>query len=340
MRLASRFGGMLVAAGAVFVCGVPRSVVLAQDEVPAAEEGAEDKQPVGKGEKSMPRISLHSLQVTRPIPAPAGMAPGMIRQQRFGMQRFGMQQAPTAGTTLTFLVEEPQQEILGLEMKDCKITKFCDDKNTDLTQGQGSPEPGNPQRIPGGEPETFSFSGELDPDGHRATITVHSPLLPANGASRLLLEAELVMKYGRGEKVVELKNVDLKADKIAAGPVRMLVMIQDRGRGGMGQPNGTQVAFHHTGPVPELRKLAFFGADGEEIKSMPSGSGWNGSNYQEYFSLDKRVESCTIKLTVPEKIETVTTAVSINTGIGFPPFVRRKVVPASGDRQAGGSAPR
>ena len=149
------------------------------------------------------------------------------------------------------------------------------------------------------------------------------------------------MRYGRGEKVLEQKNVDLKADKIAVGPVPMLVMIQDRGGMGPGVRNPIQVAFYHVGPLREIKKIAFFEPDGQEIKSNQSGSGWSGSNYQEYYSLDKSVETCTIHFTVPETIETVTTAVSINTGIGFPPFVRRKVVPAPvKGREAKGSAPR
>ena len=150
------------------------------------------------------------------------------------------------------------------------------------------------------------------------------------------------MRYGRGEKVVEQKNVNLKADKLTVGPVPMLVMIQDRGFMGPGQRNPTQVAFFHLGPLREIKKIAFFESDGQEIKSTQSGSGQNGSNnFQEYYSLDKSVETCTIRFTVPEKIETVTTAVSINTGIGFPPFVRRRVVaaPAQG-QQVKGPAPR
>jgi hypothetical protein len=336
---------MLVAAGVAFWCGTPRSVVLAQEGDAAVDARAGDKEPAGKTEKSMPRISLLSLQVTRPLPPPEGPAAmppgGAIRPRRLGVQRFGMQQAPNPGTTLTFLVEEPKQSMLGLEMKDCKISKFCDDKGTDLTEGRAPSERVDSPRIPAGQPETFSFAGDLDPDGHRATITVHSPLSPASGANRLLLDAELVVKYGRGEKVVEQKNVELKADKITISTVPILVMTQNRGFMGPGMRNAMQVALFHVGPLNEIRNIAFVGPDGQEIKANPSGTGWNGSNYQEYYSLEKEVESCTIRLTMPEKIETVRTAISINTGIGFPPFVRRKVVaaPAQG-QQAKAQAPR
>src|SRR3954463_6493190 len=103
MKRTSRFGGILVTAGVTFWCGQPQSVVLAQEEDPAPEAQAGDRQPAGKEEKSLPRISLLSLQVTKSLPAPADMPPGLMHQRRFGIHRFGMQQTPAEGTTLTFL---------------------------------------------------------------------------------------------------------------------------------------------------------------------------------------------------------------------------------------------
>ena len=132
MKRTSRFGGMLVAAGVALWCE-PRPLALAQEGSRSRGSGR-GQGARRQGGEVLPRISLLSLQVTRPLPAAADMPPGMLRPRRFGVQRFGMQQAPGEGTTLTFLVEEPQQSMIGLEMKDCKITKFCDDKNTDLTK--------------------------------------------------------------------------------------------------------------------------------------------------------------------------------------------------------------
>jgi hypothetical protein len=70
-------------------------------------------------------------------------------------------------------------------------------------------------------------SAEVNPSGHRAIVTVHSPRFPAGGANPLLLEAVLVVRYGRGEKTVEQKNVNLKLDKLTVGPIPMVVMSQD-----------------------------------------------------------------------------------------------------------------
>src|SRR4051812_16882185 len=73
MNRSSRLGGMLGAAGVALWCEPPPSALAQED--PAPEAQAADKAPAGKTEKSVPRISLLSLQVTRPLPAQADMPP-------------------------------------------------------------------------------------------------------------------------------------------------------------------------------------------------------------------------------------------------------------------------
>ena len=182
--------------------------------------------------------------------------------------------------------------------------------------------------------EEGPLSTEVDSVGHRATITVHSPRLPAGGANRLLLEAVLVVRYGRGEKTIEQKNVDLKLDKLTVGPIPLVVMSQDAAGQGIKQRSGTQVTLLHQGPLREIKKVAFIGPDGEEIPARGNGLGQSGSVHNTSFLLARKVETCTVRLTVPETIETVHMAVAINTGIGFPPFVSRRILPAPEPRPA------
>ena len=220
------------------------------------------------------------------------------------------------------------QSILGLEAKDCKITRFRDDKDTDLAPDGKEPAAAGMIVAPRFGQEEGPLSAEVDPAGHRATITVHSPRFPAGGANRLLLEAVLAVRYGRGEKIVEQKNVNLKVDKLTVGPIPLVVMSQDRASQGMMPREGTQVTLFHHQTLAEIRKVVFIGPGGEEIPTNGSGQGTNGSIYMTNYSLAQKVETCTIRLTVPETIETVHMAVAINTGVGFPPFASRRVIPA------------
>jgi hypothetical protein len=239
------------------------------------------------------------------------------------------------------LIEEPQRWILSLEAKDCKITKFRDERNTDLTlekvPGEGDKLAFNPR--PG--PENCTLTGDVDPTCHRATVTVHSPQFPASGANRLSLEADLVMKFGHGERKVEQKNVNLKIDTITVGPSPLVVMSQDPGDGA-GQQNGTQVILFHQGPiVREIKKVAFIGPDGEEIQTRGSGSGTSGSIHQLHYTFAQKVETCTVRLTVPETVETMTFSIAIDTGVGFPPGARRRTLKTPEPQGATtGAAPR
>jgi hypothetical protein len=320
MRRSIRLGRLLIVAGFAVWLGLPPSLVRAQSRKAGPDAEAGGKAPVDG--KFMPQVSILRLQVVKPDPGLSDGPAGIRRIRRLN----GFDSTPEEGTTLTLLIEEPQQWILSLEAKDCKITKFRDERNTDLTldkvPGEGDKLAFNPR--PG--PENCTLVGEVDPTGHRATVTVHSPHLPAAGANRLSLEADLVMKFGHGERKVEQKNVNLKSDMITAGPSPLVVMSQDRGDGA-GQQNVTQVTLFHQGPIQrEIKKVAFIGPDGEEIQTRGGGSGSSGSIHQLHYTFAQKIETCTVRLTVPETVETVTLSVAIDTGVGFPPGARRRTL--------------
>ena len=140
------------------------------------------------------------------------------------------------------------------------------------------------------------------------------------------------MRFGYGQKTVEQKNVNLKIDTIAVGPSPLIVMAQEP-IDGIGQDNGTQVILFHHGPIQrDIKNVAFIGPDGTEIQTRGSGSGQSGSVYQAHYFLTRKVQTCTVRLTLPERIETVTLSVSIDTGVGFPPGARRRTLTTTESR--------
>ena len=243
-------------------------------------------------------------------------------------------------------MEEPDRLIESVESKDCRITRFRDDKDTNLLEDEAAHEgdsDGVPT-LPGGQASDGAFEAEVNPGGRQATVSIHSPRLPASSATKILLEANLVLKYSRGEKTVEQKNVNLKLDKITAGPYPLIIATQSDagvmfGRQG-GMQAGTQVILYHQGPMLGVKKIAFIGPDGNEIQARISGSGSSGSLHQTYYQLTGKVETCTIRVVVPEVVETATIAISVNSGVGLTPGVRRRLVPPPTGRAGGDAAPR
>jgi hypothetical protein len=310
---------MLVIVTGISVCIGLTSPSQAQSRTVGVKGGLDEKLPMDG--KSMPGVSIQSIQIIRPDPKLVNM-PGHMRN----MRQFGFPSAPRDGTTLTLSIDEPIQWIISLESKNSKITKFCDDKGTDLAKTAEHVEQGNLPFNPQRDPTNCTLESEVDPTGHIATLTVHSPHLPAGGANRLSLEADIVMNLGKGEKIIEQKNVNLKVDTITVAQSPIVVMTSEPVEG-MGQDNGTQVLLFHQGSIGrEIRKVSFIDADGKEIQTRGSGSGSSGSVQQLSFNLTKKVENCTVRLTVPESIETVTLSISIDTGVGFPPGARRRTL--------------
>jgi hypothetical protein len=125
----------------------------------------------------------------------------------------------------------------------------------------------------------------------------------------------------------------------------MIIATQSDARMMMGRQAGmqdfTQVMLFHQGPLQGIKKVAFIGPDDNEIQSMPSGSGSNGNLQQTYYRLTGKHETCTVRITVPDLVERMTVAISVTTGVGFPPGVRRTIVPTpSPERSAVDGAPR
>jgi hypothetical protein len=334
MQRSPRFGRLLGLAVVAAWLGSPASLVRAQSGKPEPAARPGEKAP--EEDKGPPRISVLRLQVIKPEPAAENLPPGIARRARFGFAA-----AAREGTSLTFALDEPQRLILGVETKDCKITRFRDDRGTDLTPDPAEPAGGGMAAVPRFGQDEGAISAEVDPAGHRLTVTVHSPRLPTGGANRLLLDTVLAVRFARGVKTFEQKNVNLKLDKFTAGPYSLVVMGQLDANGNLGQGGRTQVVLFHQGPLRDVNKVAFVGPDGEQIQATINGSGQSGSVHQTHYSLAKAVETCTIRLSAPEAVETVSMAVEINTGIGFPAGARRRILPAPEPRPtAADAAPR
>jgi hypothetical protein len=333
MQRSPRFGRLLGLAVVAAWLGSPASLVRAQSGKPEPAARPGEKAP--EEDKGPPRISVLRLNIIKPNPGPADRPGFPIRH------RFGFEDVPRDGTSLTFALDEPQRSILSVETKDCKITRFRDDRGTDLTPDPAEPAGGGMAAVPRFGQDEGAISAEVDPAGHRLTVTVHSPRLPTGGANRLLLDTVLAVRFARGVKTFEQKNVNLKLDKFTAGPYSLVVMGQLDANGNLGQGGRTQVVLFHQGPLRDVNKVAFVGPDGEPIQATINGSGQSGSVHQTHYSLAKAVETCTIRLSAPEAVETVSMAVEINTGIGFPAGARRRILPAPEPRPtAADAAPR
>ena len=98
------------------------------------------------------------------------------------------------------------------------------------------------------------------------------------------------MRYARGERIVEQKNVNLKLDKITASPIPLIIATQSDAGYDDGRQVGMQAGYaDHALPSRSAargsRSSQFIGPDGKEIQATINGSGSNGYVHQTYYQL-------------------------------------------------------
>ena len=248
------------------------------------------------------KVEVFGLSIGKPSPKMDGENSGS-----FGA--FAVQ----PGTRVTLWLSDLSRQIVDLDEKASKITAFTDDKGTDLLKNET-------KKGLGG----FSFgfgplSASVSPDKHHCTVEIRAENRPVEGAVGIRLKADLVLKCGVGEKVAETKDANLaKGTKLAGGPLDFKVA--EVGNESFGDAK-MSLSLETEGDIAAIKQIAFFDADGKEIKSRRMGwssSGFGGKmTHHINYGLDKQVDQATAKITYFEKIEAVTVPVDVKTGLGF-----------------------
>ena len=101
-----------------------------------------------------------------------------------------------AGTHLYLLVSNPATNLTGIDAEKSKIASCTDNKNTDLTDGQGS--------------GTIEFQPLLD--GKSGLVHLHQPKCPAAKSVRLALKGELHLTTGTAGDGSQTIRVPLNLD--------------------------------------------------------------------------------------------------------------------------------
>jgi len=170
------------------------------------------------------KVESHAISVMKKIPFAGGDKGNPIIQ-------WGMEQE---GTRIFLLVQVPDNSIMTLDERASRLTRFSDDKNTNLLQEReavpgtgemvgnlvgGVIEIGDtlpPGHILPPKPTTvqpvWSRAVSLrmiDPAGKWILIDCFAPICPAPGAQTITLEGEFVLQCGGKMKTITHKNIPL-----------------------------------------------------------------------------------------------------------------------------------
>jgi hypothetical protein len=265
-----------------------------------------------------PKAELLSVRIDKPIPGSSGMG-------RAGTY---------SGTSLAFWVTYPQGRIIGFDPKASRVESFTDDKGTDLSE-------------PYNQPFSWSRFGPFKDAGYSTQdgrlVEVGGDTTPARGAAKIAFKATLVVLCASGEKTVEQKDLSVKTGgKINIGSLAVTVQ-QSREESWARQykmaisltaiqprPTSTIPAFNKIAPAPvatlddpltSIKEVAFFGPDGEEIRTISSGSSIRHESGEttstRTYALAEKADVLTVRVTYFGKVEAVKVPLSVETGVGF-----------------------
>ena len=212
------------------------------------------------------------------------------------------------GVTLEVAVRAPGKPLLSVDTEQSKLVRFRDDKGTDLAKGAS---------------KGFFFwvskrSSFGDAPKDACVLEFQTKGLPAKGAGRIELVAEVAMRSASGTASAQ-QEVKLKEGaKISCGPVPMFLSSVDDS-----EFDGSEVTVQVSAkePMDAVKEIEFLDAQGAPMKAESMGSssfGFGGKKtYSRAFGLPSRPKSLTVKVTYFREVETVQVPVKLSLGMGL-----------------------
>jgi hypothetical protein len=215
------------------------------------------------------------------------------------------------GVRLDVVATSDEGGIIKLDDKKSKITKFADDKGTDLL------------KKPAGSDDGFSGFGPIGPfakvskDTKACLLSVDGKSVPAAGAKSIQLEGTIVLIVGKGKEVAK-ENVELrKGVGFKAGGVAFKI-------DSVGKPDFGDAAMQLQLSTKEGSKVAqvrFLDSTGKEIDAKPAGSSsmsfGDDTSYSWNYDFKQEVKAAAIEVTLWKGVANLDIPVKASISVGF-----------------------
>jgi hypothetical protein len=239
--------------------------------------------------------------------APAAAADESVRAFNWSLPDW------SSGTALALLVSCPKGGLIQFDGAASTLTKFADDKGTDLLAKP--PASSEKRKLP---TIGFSLSPKVSQDGKFCALEVCSPCLPAKGAARIRLEGVVTMLCASEKKEHVQKDVPLQKFAKFAAP-NLELSVYEVGKPDVGdEPLGLTLRAYRD--LDEVAEIRFFKADGTEIKSRRTGTsrmGLLGAVTVDWsYNLAEKVDAATIKLFVWSDLKKKQVPFSLDVDVG------------------------
>jgi hypothetical protein len=282
-----------------------------EQAVPAQVLKVEPNATPPKGAVRPAQVELISLQVTK-LPRDQfgnGVKPGTGETVAFWLAKSG---------TVVDLRVKLDRPVARFDEAASRLLRFADDKGGNLTrQPEGKKidpffEDNKPIRL------------KLDPKSDAGEVLLLGYGTPTPGATRLLIDADLVFLVGSGERTAERKGVEPKpGTKVEVGPLRMTFKDPKGGGfplgttpGGGNDRDEMPLWLTYEGSDKLLKAVEWLDPDGK-VATTTTGD-WFGASRGGAVSLGiPKMSRVGIRVVYYEKSEAITVPLRLDTGVGF-----------------------
>ena len=281
--------------------------------MPAGTGAEGQQQGRGAGTTVRPKqVDIVALQVTK-LPRNEfgqGIKPGTNETVAFWLANSG------TAIDLRLKMDRP---IARFDETASRLIRFADDKDNDLTR------PPDGKEINSFFPDNKPIIVKLGPKPDEAEVILRAYRTPAQGASKLLVHADLVLVAGSEEQTAEAKDLEPKpGSKVTVGPLQ-LTFKEPRKGGGPINPlfssgrSGTpsmHFEFDYQRPERSIKTLMCLNAKGEPVVTM-EGSSFTGPRGGTMILGLPKMDRIHMRVVYFEKSDTITVPIRLETGVGF-----------------------
>jgi hypothetical protein len=223
----------------------------------------------------------------------------------------------TTGTTVTLLITSPAGGFVQFDHKNSAISKFTDDKETDLLA--------KPKASKAASTSGFSLFPNVAADGKACSVEVCGPSTPVKGATSLKLEGVLTMLCAANKKEFEQKDVPLKSgSKITADKTELMIEKVGKPEWGNEDKQREQLSVtlrSHNSELDEVAEIRFFKTNGTEIEARRMGTskmGILGAMTVDWdYILSEKADAATVKVYLWTDLQKKKVPFSLNLDVGL-----------------------
>ncbi len=197
----------------------------------------------------------------------------------------------TPGTTISLLIQSPAGGLVQFDAKNSLLTKFSDEKGTDLLAQPAGEKPGTP-------PAGFSMFPKVSDDAKYCAVEITSPALPAKGSTQIDVEGIVAVLCASTKSEQAAKDVALRNGSKFSVP-GLEFTIDNVGKPDFGaEPLALTLRAYRD--LDEVAEVRFVRADGGEIKARRTSTskmGIFGNLTVEWcYSLAEKCDVATVKV--------------------------------------------